>query len=40
MESQPDQTTSITQEQIRECIAILDTLNKDTNQIFEIPKDE
>ncbi|MGK0489457.1 MAG: NAD(P)-dependent dehydrogenase (short-subunit alcohol dehydrogenase family) [Candidatus Endobugula sp.] len=40
MESQPDQPTSITQEQIRECIAILDTLNKDTNQIFEIPKDE
>jgi len=30
----------ISQDQILECIAILKTLNADTNQIFEIPKEE
>ena len=34
-----EQSTSINQRQIEECIAILQTLNADTNQIFEIPKD-
>ncbi len=29
----------LTQEQIEACIATLETLNADTNQIFEIPKD-
>ncbi len=29
----------ITPEQIEQCISILETLNADTNQIFEIPKD-
>lgn len=29
----------LTQEQIEACIAVLDTLNSDTNQIFEIPKE-
>ncbi|MFT5904273.1 MAG: NAD(P)-dependent dehydrogenase (short-subunit alcohol dehydrogenase family) [Flammeovirgaceae bacterium] len=29
----------LTQEQIDQCIAILETLNGDTDQIFEIPKD-
>ena len=30
----------LTQEQIEECIAVLDALNTDTNQIFEIPKNK
>jgi NAD(P)-dependent dehydrogenase (short-subunit alcohol dehydrogenase family) len=40
MESQSDQSNSISPEEIRKCIAILETLNNDTNKIFEIPKEE
>lgn len=40
MESQSDQSNSISPEEIRKCIAILEALNNDTNQIFEIPKEE
>ncbi len=32
--------TKLSQEQIDHCISILDVLNKDTNQIFEIPKEK
>jgi NAD(P)-dependent dehydrogenase (short-subunit alcohol dehydrogenase family) len=40
MESQSDQSNSISPEEIRKCIAILEALNNDTNKIFEIPKEE
>jgi NAD(P)-dependent dehydrogenase (short-subunit alcohol dehydrogenase family) len=40
MESQSDKSNSISPEEIRKCIAILEALNNDTNQIFEIPKEE
>lgn len=40
MKSQSDQSNSISLEEIRKCIAILEALNNDTNQIFEIPKEE
>ena len=35
-----EKPTPITLEQIEECISILETLNSDTNKIFEIPKDK
>jgi NAD(P)-dependent dehydrogenase (short-subunit alcohol dehydrogenase family) len=34
------QLPQLTQEQIEECIAILNALNADTNKIFEIPKEK
>lgn len=40
MESPSDQSPAFSQEKIRECIALLEALNNDTNQIFEIPKEE
>lgn len=39
MENEEEQN-KVTQEQIDQCIAILETLNTDTNQIFDIPKDK
>jgi len=33
-------TVQLTQEQIEQCISILETLNSDTDQIFEIPKEQ
>lgn len=35
-----DQSKALTEDQIDQCISILETLNADTNQIFEIPKDK
>ncbi len=35
-----DKPTVLSTEQIAECIAVLESLNADTNQIFEIPKEE
>jgi len=39
-ENKEEVTNSFTQDQIRQCIEILESLNEDTNQIFEIPKEE
>ena len=35
-----EKSTPISPEQIEQCISILETLNADTNRIFEIPKDK
>ncbi len=35
-----DKPIALSTEQIAECIAVLESLNADTNQIFEIPKEE
>lgn len=42
MKEQGEEATSskISEEEIRQCIELLETLNNDTNQIFEIPKEE
>ena len=37
---QKEESTLLKPEQIEECIAILNALNADTNQIFEIPKEK
>tara|TARA_R110001592_G_scaffold100281_3_gene284690 strand:+ start:3646 stop:5193 length:1548 start_codon:yes stop_codon:yes gene_type:complete len=35
-----EESSKLSPEQIRQCIAVLETLNSNTNQIFEIPKEE
>ena len=30
----------LNEEQIRQCLSVLETLNSDTDQIFDIPKEE
>ena len=39
-EIESGESVNITQEQIDQCIAILQKLNSDTNQIFDIPKEQ
>jgi NAD(P)-dependent dehydrogenase (short-subunit alcohol dehydrogenase family) len=39
-EQEEEVANSITEDQIRQCIKILESLNDDTNQIFDIPKDD
>ncbi|MBK6266914.1 SDR family oxidoreductase [Marivirga sp. S37H4] len=39
-ERKKEETNKLTENQIDECISILEKLNADTNQIFEIPKDK
>ena len=39
-EAAVEKSSPISLEQIEECISILESLNSDTNQIFEIPKDQ
>lgn len=34
------EVSKLSEEQIAQCISVLETLNKDTNQIFDIPKDQ
>ncbi len=34
------EVSKLTQEQIDQCLSVLETLNKDTNQIFDIPKEK
>ena len=40
MKKQEEESKKLSQDEIRKCIAILETLNTDTNQIFEIPEEE
>ncbi|MGW8121831.1 SDR family NAD(P)-dependent oxidoreductase [Roseivirga echinicomitans] len=35
-----EESNKLSSEQIRQCIAVLETLNANTNQIFDIPKEE
>ncbi len=39
-QGEQEEIAKLSHEQIRQCISILNTLNADTNQIFEIPKDQ
>ena len=39
-QDEEEKVAKLSQEQIQQCISILNTLNTDTNQIFEIPKDQ
>lgn len=40
MDKQEEQAKKLKQEEIDKCISILESLNTDTNQIFEIPKEQ
>jgi NAD(P)-dependent dehydrogenase (short-subunit alcohol dehydrogenase family) len=39
MEEQGEHSNKLSPDQIDQCLAVLETLNEDTNQIFNIPKD-
>ena len=39
-QNEEEKLNSLTQEQIDQCIAILESLNEDTNQIWEMPEDK
>ncbi|MEP2024291.1 MAG: SDR family oxidoreductase [Reichenbachiella sp.] len=40
MRNKSDEPEKFSEDQISQCIAILDSLNEDTNRIFDIPKDQ
>lgn len=40
MEIENNEEVKLTQEQIQQCLKVLETLNSDTNQIFEIPEEK
>jgi len=39
-ENKEEESKKLSQDEIRQCISVLETLNKDTDQIFDIDKDE